>query len=282
MLAHDQSTNMHRSRHFNPLKIFRGSLNYRELLALLIRREVVGRYRGSLMGLAWSFFHPLLMLFVFTIFFSVVFKARWGTASSTTGEFAANVFLGLILHGFLAECINRAPTLVIANANFVKKVVFPLEVLPIVALGAALFHMAISFLVLVAMLPLLGMQLHWTIVLLPLVMVPLALLVLGISWMLAALGVFARDVAQVTGVLTSVLLFASPVFYPSSALPEKFQPFLKLNPLTYPIEQGRALVLEGGGISGPGLSLYTLAAIAVAWAGFAFFQRARDGFADVV
>ena len=146
---------MNESGNLRPLETFRNSLRYRELLSLLIRREVMGRYRGSIMGLAWSFFHPLLMLFVFTIFFSVIFKARWG-AVGTTGEFAANVFLGLILHGFLAECINRAPSVVIANANFVKKVLFPLEILPIVVLGAALFHMVISFLVLLAMLRLWG------------------------------------------------------------------------------------------------------------------------------
>jgi lipopolysaccharide transport system permease protein len=263
------------------LRMLRDSLRYRELLSLLIRREVMGRYRGSLMGLAWSFFHPLLMLFVFTVFFGVIFKVRWG-GGGTTGELAANVFVGLILHGFLAECINRAPSVISANANFVKKVVFPLETLPMVVLGAALFHLAISFIVLLIILPFLGMKLHWTAALAPLIVLPLALIVLGISWVLAALGVFARDVVQVTGVLSSVLLFASPVFYPASALPERFQFLLEANPLTYPIEQARAMVLEGSGIDVGAFALYSAVALVVAWLGFAFFQRTRDGFADVV
>lgn len=266
----------------SPLEMLRGPLRYRELLRLLIRREVMGRYRGSLMGLAWSFFHPLLMLFVFTVFFSVIFKARWGAGGGSTADFAANVFVGLILHGFLAECINRAPSVVIANVNFVKKVLFPLETLSIVVLGAALFHLAISFIVLLVMLPVLGMQLHWTAALLPLVVLPLALIVLGVSWVLAALGVFARDVAQVTAVLSSVLLFASPVFYPASALPERLQLLLRFNPLTYPIEQARAMVLEGSGVDTAALAVYWAVAVAMAWLGFAFFQRTRDGFADVV
>jgi lipopolysaccharide transport system permease protein len=132
------------------------------------------------------------------------------------------------------------------------------------------------------MLPLLGMQLHWTAVLLPLVVAPLAVMVLGISWLLASLGVFARDVSQVTGVLASVLLFASPIFYPASALPGNFAVLLMLNPLTYPIEQARSLVLNGGSIDSAGLAAYSLMALVVGWLGFAFFQRTRGGFADVV
>jgi lipopolysaccharide transport system permease protein len=273
---------MSKPRKLGPLEMLRGSLRYRELVSMLIRREVMGRYRGSLLGLAWSFFHPLLMLSVFTVFFSVIFKARWGAGGSSTAEFAANVFVGLILHGFLAECVNRAPSVIIANVNFVKKVLFPLETLPIVVLGAALFHLAISFIVLLLMLPFLGMQLHWTAALLPLVVLPLALIVLGVSWVLAALGVFARDVAQVTAVLSSVLLFASPVFFPTSALPDRLQLLLRLNPLTYPIEQARAMVLDGSAVDARALAVYWTVALVIAWLGFAFFQRSRDGFADVV
>ncbi len=266
----------------SPVEMLRGVRRNRELLALLVRREVVGRYRGSLMGLAWSFFHPLLMLLVFTVFFSFVFKARWGSHGGGTGEFAVNVFIGLILHGFLAECINRAPTVVVANVNFVKKILFPLETLCMVVLGAALFHLVISFAVLFAMLPFFRMGIHWTALLVPVVVFPLAAMVLGLSWMLASLGVFARDVTQVTGVLASVLLFASPVFYPASALAEPFSRLLMVNPLTYPIEQVRTLLFTPDGMDWRTWIAYTAVSMVVAWLGFAFFQRTRTGFADVV
>src|SRR2546423_1266429 len=177
------------NRRSGPIEMLRAPLRNRRLLMLLVRREVVGRYRGSMMGLMWSFFHPLLLLAVYTIFFGAIFKVRWGGSEATTGQFAANIFVGLILHGFLAECVNRAPNAIVANANFVKKVLFPLEILPCALLGAALFHLVISFAVLAAMAPLLGTPLHWTSVLLPLVIAPLAVMVLGLSWSLASLDV---------------------------------------------------------------------------------------------
>jgi len=271
----------HSKNSLHPIEMLRSPLRHRELLVLLVRREVVGRYRGSVMGLMWSFFHPLLLLAVFTIFFGPIFRVRWGSAEGSTGQIAVNIFVGLILHGFLAECINRAPNAIVANANFVKKVLFPLEVLPCALLGAALFHLAISFLVLLVMAPLFGMALQWTALLVPFVVAPFALMVLGISWALASLGVFLRDVAQVTAVLSSVLLFAAPVFYPAEALPGSLSALLFLNPLTYPIEESRSLLFLG---SAPGVRSYmAYAAISaiVAWGGFAFFQATRKAFADV-
>lgn len=270
------------TKRLDPIEMLRTALRNRGLLTLLVRREVVGRYRGSMMGMMWSFFHPLLLLAVFTIFFGAIFKVRWGGAEGTTGQFAANIFIGLILHGFLAECINRAPNAIVANPNFVKKVLFPLEILPCALLGAALFHVAISLAVLIVMAPLLGMPLHWTALLLPFVIAPLALMVLGLSWALASVGVFLRDAAQVTAVLSSLLLFASPVFYPTHALPPGLAAFVFLNPLTYPIEEARNLLFAGGPVAIGIYLAYAVASLLVAWAGFAVFQVTRDAFADVV
>lgn len=246
------------------------------------RREVLGRYRGSAFGLLWSFFNPLFMLAVYTFVFSEVFKARWNQASDSKTEFALVLFAGLIVWNIFADCVNRAPGLILANPNYVKKVVFPLEILPFVSLLSALYHALISLLVwLVAYMVFFGVP-HASFLLLPLVLVPLALFIMGLSWGLASLGVFLRDVSQIIGVVTTALIFLSPIFYPASALPEAYRSLLYLNPLTPVIEMTRDLVYWGKLPNWADLSLYWLAAIVIAWLGFAWFQKTRRGFADVL
>lgn len=196
------------------------------------------------MGLTWSFFNPILMLAVYTFVFSVVFKARWGTGGEETKtQFAIILFVGMNIFGLFAETLNRAPTLVTANANYVKKVIFPLEVLPVVAIGAALFHTLIGVAVLLIALVLMTGSIPATALALPLVMVPLLLLSLGLGWILSSLGVYVRDVAQTVGIATTVIMFLSPVFYSVNALPEGYRKILMLNPLTFIIEQARATVI---------------------------------------
>lgn len=255
---------------------------HRQLILLMTKREVAHRYRGSLMGLAWSFFIPIILLVVYTFVFSVVFKARWGSGGDDKTMFAVVLFVGLILHGLMAEVLTRAPTIVLGNVNFVKKVVFPLEILPLVPLGAALFHSAISILVLLVGLLVLTGGLHWTVVLMPVVILPFLVLIMGISWFLASVGVFLRDVGQIMGVVTMLLLFVAPVFYPVSALPPAYRPLILANPLSFIIEQARAVLIWGQMPNWAGLGAYSLAAIATAWAGFAWFQKTRKGFADVI
>ncbi len=257
-------------------------LGNRQLIAQMSRREVLGRYSGSVMGLTWSALTPLLMLVVYTFVFSVVFKARWGTGGETRTEFALVLFAGLIVHGLLGEVLMRAPTLIINNVNFVKKVVFPLEVLPVVSLVGALFHCFVSVLILLAATLLLSGELQWTVVLLPLVLLPLAVLALGIAWILASVGVFVRDIGQAMGLVVTILLFMSPVFFPVSSLPEQFRPWLMANPLTFIIEQAREVLIWGHLPNLYGLLLYLLAASVVAWGGFYWFQKTRKGFADVL
>jgi lipopolysaccharide transport system permease protein len=249
----------------------------------MTRREVVGRYRGSALGLAWSFFNPILMLVIYTFVFSTVFKARWGVGGGESkGNFAIILFVGMIVHGLFAECINRAPQLIISNVNYVKKVVFPLEILPWVAMGSALFHASISLVVLLTVQLILNFWLPWTAILFPLIMLPLVFATMGFAWFLAATGVFVRDIAQTTGIFTSVLLFISPVFYPISALPQKFQIILLLNPLTFIIEEARKVLIGGKLPDLAGLGLYCMISLLIAWAGFWWFQKTRRGFADVL
>ncbi|MBU1275037.1 MAG: ABC transporter permease [Proteobacteria bacterium] len=255
---------------------------YRQLIALMTKREVAQRYRGSFMGLAWSFVIPIILLGVYTFIFSVVFKARWGVGGEDKTVFAMVLFVGLIVHGFLAEVLNRAPTIILGNVNYVKKVVFPLEILPLVPIGTALFHCAISVFVLLLASLIINGSVHWTALLIPVVFLPFLVLIMGISWIIASVGVFLRDVGQVMGVVTMVMLFLAPVFYPVSALPEAYRPWILANPLSFIIEQARAVLIWGEMPNWLGLGAYSLVAIAVAWAGFAWFQKTRKGFADVL
>ncbi|WP_336275055.1 ABC transporter permease [Vreelandella indica] len=256
---------------------------YRELIARLIKRDVLGRYKGSLLGLAWSFVTPIIMLVIYTFVFTVVFNARWGVeGEESKGVFALQLFAGLIVHGLLAEVLTRSPSLILINTNYVKKVVFPLEILPLIPLGSALFHAAISSLVLIlAQLVVLG-SIPWTFWMLPLVLLPLIVLTMGISWLLASLGVFLRDIGQTMGLIATMLLFLSPIFYPISALPESFHGVIHANPLTFIIEQARVVLLEGRLPDIGGLIKYLAVSLGVAWLGFAWFQKTRKGFADVL
>lgn len=255
----------------------------RQLIVQMTKREVVGRYKGSAMGLAWSFFNPVFMLAVYTFVFSVVFKARWGLGGEESKtQFAVVLFVGMIVHGLFAEVLNRAPGLILGNTNYVKKVVFPLEILPVISMGAALFHSVVSLAVLLTAFALFNGYLHWTAAFIPLVLLPLVILTIGLAWMLASLGVFLRDVAQTIGIVTMVMMFLAPVFYPVTALPEQYRPWLMANPLTFIIEQAREVLVWGRLPDWAGLGIYTLAATVVAWAGYAWFQKTRKGFADVL
>jgi len=255
----------------------------RGLLKVLVQREVIGRYRGSFLGLIWSFLTPILMLAVYTFVFSVVFRARWGVSEEeNTTQFAIVLFAGLIMHTLLAEVLNRAPSLILANTNYVKRVVFPLEILPVASMGAALFHSLVSVGVLLLAYVIFNGYLHWTIIFIPLIILPLVIMILGFAWLLTSLGVFLRDVGHTIGIITMVMLFLAPVFYPITSLPERLRPWIMLNPLTFIIEQAREVLIWGRMPNWLGLGIYTFIAVLVAWAGFAWFQKTRKGFADVL
>lgn len=246
-------------------------------------RDVAGRYKGSILGLLWSFLNPLVMLAAFTFVFSVVFKARWNVAGDeSTTQFAIILFVGLIIHGIFAEALNKSPTLILANASFVKKVVFPLELLPIISLGSATFHAVCSFLVLLVFLLLTKGAVPWTAVLLPVILIPFLMLTLGFSWFLASLGVYMRDVAQTIALITTVMMYFAPVFYPATALPASIREWIVLNPLTVIIEESRAVLIAGEAPNWFALGIYTIVAIIVMQAGYYWFQKTRKGFADVI
>lgn len=267
----------------SPIQVVKSFWGNRNLIKAMVQRDVIGRYRGSRMGIFWSFFNPVLMLAVYTFVFSVVFKARWNTGGNETkAEFALVLFAGMIIFNLFSECINKSPTLILSNVNYVKKVIFPLEILPWVTLGSAILHAFISFLVwLIAYFFLVGTP-HATIFLLPIVIFPLLLFILGVCWCLASIGVYLRDVSQFVGIITTVMMFLSPIFYPASALPENYRQILTINPLTPAVEQARDVMLWG---EIPDINIffvYLAFSALVFWCGFAWFQKTRRGFADVI
>jgi lipopolysaccharide transport system permease protein len=274
--------NPHQPRPVSLPSLWHSLWGNRALISQMVRREVIGRYRGSALGLLWSFLNPLLMLVVYTFVFTSVFKARWGAGDLPPSQFAVVLFAGLLVHGLFAEVLNRAPQLILANVSYVKKVIFPLEILPVICMGAALFHGFVSLAVLLAAFAALNGFVHWTAVFIPIVLLPLALLATGCAWILSALGVFVRDVGQVVAVFTGMLLFLSPVFFPLTAVPAALQGWILLNPLTFIIEQARDVIVWGRYPDWAGLSLYLLGATAIAWFGYFCFQKSRKGFSDVL
>jgi lipopolysaccharide transport system permease protein len=271
-------------QHFSshPLAIFRSFLTHRKLIMSLTRRDITARYKGSMLGIAWLIVQPLAMLLVYTLVFSVVFKARWVGGSDSKTEFALILFAGLLVFNFFAESLTRAPSLVVGNTSYVKKVVFPLEILAFVNMGTALFYALVSLAIwTVFYLALLGLP-PLTAFALPLVLLPLAMLILGMSWLLSSLGVYVRDIVHIMGLAVTLLLFLSPIFYPISALPPLFQQLIHLNPLSFVIEQSRNLLIWGKLPQLLPLSIYWLACSALMWLGFVWFQKTRKGFADVL
>lgn len=255
---------------------------HRALLWDLVRRDFFGRYKGSMMGVVWSLFNPLLLLAIYTFVFSVAFKARWGSGEESKVAFAIVLFSGIIIHGFFAECINRAPSLITSHASYVKKVVFPLETLPHMALFSALLHFLLSFAVLLVFCLLAGVAVHMGTLLIPLALLPLILMTLGLSWLFAALGVYLRDLNQVMGMVSTVAMFMSPIFYPIETLPPAYQALLAWNPITLPVIQLRNLMLWDKPFLWQPWAFSLLIGMLLCQFGFWWFQKSRRGFADVL
>lgn len=252
-----------------------------ELLFGMVRRDVLGRYRGSLFGVVWSLVSPLLMLGVYTIAFHELLGARWPGTTGRAG-FAIMVFVGLMFHGMLGEVLGRAPLAVSGQPNFVKKLVFPLTVLPLVTLGTALFHAALGFLIILFSPVFGGPPLHATGLLLPVLLLPFLLLLSGLAWTLAAIGVYVRDIAQLGGLVATILLFLSPIFFPITSIPQRYRGIVELNPLTFVVEGARGLLFDGRLPDAGAFALYCVVSVLVAAAGLQVFRRLRPGFGDVL
>jgi lipopolysaccharide transport system permease protein len=255
----------------------------RDLIRQFTRREIEGRYRSSALGLAWSFINPLVLLLVYTFVFGVVFKQRWpNLASSGLTEFGLVMFAGMIAFGIFSECAGRAPSLIVGTPNFVKRVVFPLELLPLSVLGSALFHAAVSLVMLLAVHLALGGSIFWTWLLVPVILLPICLISLGLLWILSSLGVFVRDLAYTVALVVQVLFFLTPIFYPVSAVPESVRAIVVLNPLASVIEALRSAIFAGRVTEWPALGIAAALGFALTLFGYAWFMKTRRAFGDVI
>jgi lipopolysaccharide transport system permease protein len=267
----------------NPIRVLRHFRQHGYLLSRLAWRQVQVRYRGSWLGPVWSLLTPLLMLAVYTFVFSVVFQARWGPdESQSQGDFALALFGSLTAFNLFAETVGSASGLILAHQNYVKRVVFPLEILPVARLLANLVQALFSFAIFLAAILLFRGALPWTVVFLPLVLLPLLLVSLGCSFFLSSLGVFVRDVSHVVELAITMLMFLSAVFYPLSNLPPSWQPALACNPLVPIIEDVRRVCLQGLAPAWKAWTLVTAMSILVCLGGLHWFMRSKNAFADVL
>jgi homopolymeric O-antigen transport system permease protein len=263
----------------NPLHISVGIWRNRYLLGQLVKRDVLLRYRGATFGVLWIFLSPLLMLAIFAFVFGHIFQARW--PQQNEGQpFWLILYCGLIVFNIFAEAVSRSPSAVRGYPSFVKKIIFPVDILPLVPLGAGLVHGAFNFLILLAALAWTG-NLHTQVLLLPLLIIPVLLLALGFSWFLAAWGVFIKDMTQIVPLFVQMLMFLSPLFYPVSAVPEVLRPVYLFNPLGAVIESGRAAAM-GTAISWAPWASALAIGLVTAILGYAFFQHSREEFADAL
>jgi lipopolysaccharide transport system permease protein len=261
--------------------IITAHIRYFDLITQLIKRDIDMRFKGAILGVLWPLLTPLLTLAMYTIVFGYFLRSRWEGVEGISG-FALVLFPGLLIFTFFAECVNRAPLLITTNPNFVKKVVFPLELLIWVPIGSAVFHLFLGSIAWAAIALIINGSLPWTILFLPIVIAPLILLLLGITWFLSGLGVYVRDIAQLTAIFTQVLMFFSPVLYPLNRLPQWAAKIIYLNPLSFIVEQARLVMINGISPNFTGLLIYTGVSALVCWCGLRFFQAVRHGFADVL
>jgi lipopolysaccharide transport system permease protein len=258
----------------------------RELLRQLVKRNIYGRYRGTAGGLAWSVMQPLLMLAVYTFIFSVVFKSRWGTLPSggIDGSYSYSVimFCGMTVFSVFSESITAAPMLIVSNPNYVKKIIFPIEILPIAQVISStiinLIWMAILFIGAVFLLK----SLYWTMLLLPIIFIPFLFFTTGLSFFVASLGVYFRDLAHVNGIIVQILFLLTPIFYSTQMVPEKFQFFLKLNPLTWIVEETRAVFLFKQLPNWDAIIVIIIISFLTFQLGYVWLNKTKKGFADVL
>jgi len=253
-----------------------------KLTLTLTRREIEQRYKGSFGGVAWYVVQMLLLVAIYSLVFGAIFNARWAEGGREPTSFTLALFLGLLFFNLFSECMQRAPTLILGNVNYVKKVVFPLEILPMVTLAAALCNMAIGFVVFFVTAALLQASISWVSLLLPIIVAPFAMLVLGVMWFLASFGTYVRDVGHATGMVVTLTMFLSPLFYPSAVLPAELRPVVAFNPLTLPMESARNAVLFGILPNPLYFAVYGAVALVVMTLGYRWFMGTRRGFADVL
>ena len=272
-----------RTSAFQRLNFLTPFLQYGSLTWEFTRRNVEIRHKGSYLGFLWSILNPLLMLGIYTYVFGYVLGGKFGARPGETRvDYALALFVGMNVYRLVAETLGVAPLIVVNSANFVKKVVFPVEILPVATVGASFYHFLISTALTLIGIAVLGPGLGWGALWLPVIFVPLLLLALGVAWFFSALGVFFRDIAQITEFLSVALMFASAVFFPAKSITPAAWAILKFNPLIHAIELSRNCALWSLPVDLGYLAYLYAAGIFSAAVGYYCFQRLRPAFADVI
>jgi lipopolysaccharide transport system permease protein len=252
-----------------------------DLVWPLARRMIVARYRGSALGIVWAILTPAVMIAVFTFLFAGLFGARF-TQGGTPWDYALYLFCGLLPWTAFSESLQQSAGIVVAHSNLVKRVVFPLEALPVAQTIAGLAGQLFGTIALLLAALIIRRELHATIIWLPLLLVPQLMLTLGASWLVASLGVFIRDTAQVLGILLMAWFYLTPIIYPEQVVPARFRPALGLNPFAPLVRSYRRVLLEGSAPDFNGLLYLTAVALVVFLFGYWWFARTRKNFADVI
>jgi lipopolysaccharide transport system permease protein len=264
---------------FNPTDLIVALVRHRYLLIQLIKRDVLLRYRGAMFGVAWMFLNPLLLLSIFALVFGSIFRVRWPMEEGGP-PFWLILYSGLIVFNVFSETLSRSPSAVRSYPAFVKKILFPVDILPLVPIGTALVHAAFNFFIMVLALTWTG-HLQEQVLLVPIFLIQLLFFVSGLAWFVAAWGVFIKDMTQIMPVFVQMVMFLSPIFYPVSAVPKLLQPLYRYNPLGAIIEICRSATL-GLTFSWTLWVVTLILGIVVAILGHAFFQHSREEFADVL
>ena len=269
----------------NLIDMVRSLYKNRELIWSLTKREVKSTYQSSFLGALWPVIVPLMMLLIYTFVFSVVFQAKWSTSAgpeTSRGEFALILFAGLTAFNFFSSVITRASGLILAVPNYVKKVVFPLEILPVVVVGAAFITSLINIVLILIGCLLVLHSLPITFLLLPLAYIPLILITLGLAWFLSSLGVFVRDIGQAIPVIVQILFFMTPIFYSADRVPNALRFLVIFNPLSSIIDGFRRVLIWNELIDWRAWGMVTLISALVAILGFAWFSVTKKAFSDVM
>ena len=261
------------------MKYIRIFYRYKDLYIQLFLREIGTVYKGSVIGILWALISPLIMLAIYSVAFGFFIKSAWPNSKE---NFTLTLFSGLMIYNFFSECMNRAPDLVVTNANYVKKVVFPIEIMGYVLIGSALFHMLLSLLAWILLAVVINQPIKLTFLWLPFIIFPFCLLLLGIIWIVSTLGVYLRDISQIVTMLTQGLIFLSPVFFPIENLPPLIKDIILLNPPSFIILQARRVMLEGLPPDFMGLFIYYVLGLVLCVFGYHFIRKLKSGFSDVL
>ncbi|MGH9901878.1 MAG: ABC transporter permease [Pyrinomonadaceae bacterium] len=252
-----------------------------ELILTLARRELAARYRGSVFGLVWALLTPVVMIAIYTFIFAGIFGARFG-AGGSAWDYAVYLFCGLLPWTAFQEAIQLSSNVIVARANLVKRVVFPLETLPAAQTLVALAGQAFGTAALLVAVVIIRGELHPTLLWLPALVAPQLIATLGGAWFIASLGVFLRDTTQAVGLVLTAWLFLTPIIYPESVVPEAYRPFIDANPFTTLVRSYRRVMLEGAPPDWGGLAYFTAFALALFVFGYWWFAKTRKNFADVI